>query len=129
MLIRIFRRTQTCTYSNFMLVQISRRSYRAYSCILGLILVLRNSYLYFRTYSYTEAPVSTTCSTLPKDIYLCLYQTYIYLIVLVGTTNLYSCGGTRRYYGDSLCGGTRRYYWTFTYITELILILPIRKYP
>ena len=39
-----FHRTQTYTYSNFMLVQISRRSYRAYSCNCDLILVLRNSY-------------------------------------------------------------------------------------
>ena len=31
MLIRISHRTHTCTYSNFMLVQISRRSYRTYS--------------------------------------------------------------------------------------------------
>ena len=31
MLIRISHRTHTYTYSNFMLVQISRRSYKAYS--------------------------------------------------------------------------------------------------
>ena len=31
MLIRTSRRTHTCTYRHFMLVQISRRSYRAYS--------------------------------------------------------------------------------------------------
>ena len=31
MLIQTSRRTHTCTYNNFMLVQISRRSYRAYS--------------------------------------------------------------------------------------------------
>ena len=31
MLVQITHMTHTCTYSNFMLVQISRRSYKAYS--------------------------------------------------------------------------------------------------
>ena len=43
--------------------------------------------------------------------------------------NLYLYKSTRKYYTYSLYGGTRRYYWTYIYITELILILPIRKYP
>ena len=40
----------------------------------------------------------------------------------VGVSELISIQSTRRYYTDSLYGSTRRYDWTYTYITELILI-------
>ena len=93
----------THTFISLILVQISRRSYRAYaytevplgttklilipydlylyygdySCLevpVGTTEILRNVYWYCRTYPYTEVPVSTTCSNVPKDTYLCLYQ-------------------------------------------------------
>ena len=86
----------THIYLKFILVLISRRSYRtyAYTKILIHVPVLisisdlpyeftkisRNVYWYCRTYSYTEVPVSTTCSNVPRDAHLCLYQTYLILI-------------------------------------------------
>ena len=84
-------------------------SYGSYTCITELILVLRILFLYFGSY---------TCITdlilVLRILYLC-YRAYSGTKVPVGTNSLYR--------------GTRRYYWTYTYITELILNLPIRKYP
>ena len=75
---------------------------------------------------YTEVPVGTT------GLILILQNLYLY----------YQYGSTRRYYKDFTCtkvpvGSTQVHYtevpigtyWTYTYITELILILPIQKYP
>ena len=124
--------------------------YRTYTCISDLILVLRSLYLYFGSYtcitehilvfqilylyygaysciSDTGVPVGTTehftCTKVPVGTTEHIHYTE----VPVGTTGLililqnlylfYRYGSTRRYY-----------YWTYTYITELIFILPIREY-
>ena len=78
----------------------------SYTCITELILVLRILYLHFGTYACIS------------NLILVLHNLYLF----------YRYGSTRRYYRDSLYGSTHRYYWTYTYITELILILPIQKY-
>ena len=85
------------------------RDYGTYTGIVELILVLRILYWYYGT---------CTCLT---DLILSLFW----------------YKSTRRYYTDSLYKGTRRYHWIYTYrtdtrvlvgTTELVLILPIRKY-
>ena len=78
------------TYWYLYLSQISRRSlqnlylyYGVYTCSevpVGTTEILRNVYWYCRTYSYTKVRVSTTCSNVPRDAHLCLYQTYLILI-------------------------------------------------
>ena len=107
--------------------------YRTYTCLTELILVLQNLYWSYETY---------TCIT----------------ILILEFQILFMCEGTRRYDKSeqiriishtrlnqtstdtdlslsyvqitySLYGSTRRYDWTYTYFTELILILPIREYP
>ena len=78
--------------------------YGTYICLIEHILILRILYLCYRTYSCIS------------DLIRVLQNLYLYK-------------STRRYYTYSLYGGTRRYYWTYIYITELILILPIQKYP
>ena len=78
--------------------------YGTYICLTEHILILRILYLCYRTYSCIS------------DLIRVLQNLYLYKSI-------------RKYYTYSLYGGTRRYYWTYIYITELILILPIRKYP
>ena len=124
-LVHISRRTHSYSYSSYtvlnlyiyldggtyphthisiylILIQTSRRSYRAYTytevplgttkltlmpyglylyygdytCLevpVGTTEILRNVYWYCGTYSYTEVPVSTTCSNIPKA------HTYAYI--------------------------------------------------
>ena len=84
--------------------------YKTYPSASYLILVLHSISLSYGSY---------TCTTefiLVFRILFVYYGTYTCTKVPVGTTH-------------SLYGGTRRYYWTYIYITELILILPIWKYP
>ena len=95
--------------------------YRTYSCISDLIRVLRNLYMYFRSYTcLTEHILFLRILYLHYGICTCLTDLIRSLLVY---------NRTRRYYTDSLYGSTRRYDWTYTYITELILIFPIREYP
>ena len=54
--------------------------YKTYTDLTELILVLRNLYWYYGTYSYTDVLVGTTCSNIPRDEHLCLYQSYPILI-------------------------------------------------
>ena len=75
-----------------------------YTCIIELILVLRNVYLYIGAHPCIS------------DLIRVLRNLYLYK-------------STHRYYTYSLYGDTRRYYWTYFYFTELVLMLPIRKYP
>ena len=100
-----------------------------YSCILDLILVLQSIYLSYGSY---------TCITehvLVLQILYLFYRAYSCTSNLIQSLFWYT--STRMYYTDSLYGGTRRYHWTYTYFTdtgvlvgttELVLILPIRKY-
>ena len=138
----MYFRSYTCITKHILVLQILYLCYRAYSCISDLIRSLfwykstrryytdslyEGTHRYHWTYTYftdTEVHVGT------KEIH--------YTKVPIGTTGLililqdlylfYRYGSTRRYYRDLLYGSTRRYYWTYTYITKLILILPIRKY-
>ena len=78
-------------------------------------------------------PDSYRFRTYPKtNKFIGLYhnhiRTYAYSDLPSELPSLFLFRSTRRYYTDSLYGCTRRYYWTYTYITELILILPIRKH-
>ena len=73
--------TRTCTFIHLILVQISRRSYRAYTCTTELILVLRNLYLYYGAYTCT-----TELILVLRSLYL-YYRAYTCTKVPVGTTD------------------------------------------
>ena len=90
-----------------------------------IFVLISESYTYTRTCPYhihilIKSPYKASmCTEVPLgtiEIRLILQSLHLFV-------------GTRRFYTDSLYGSTRRYYWTYTYFTELILILPIRKYP
>ena len=89
--------------------------YRTYSCISVLIFVIRSIFLYFGSYTYVMELILVF-----RILYL-YYGAYSCTSDLIRSLFLYK--STHRYYTDSLYRGTRRYYWSYTYITELILIL------
>ena len=106
----------TCITEHILVLWILYLCYRAYSCILGLILVLRSLFLYFESY---------TCITEHILVLQILYEAYSCIKVPVGTTQIhytevpvgtiglililqnlylfYRYGSTRRYYRDFTC--------------------------
>ena len=112
--------------------------FKSYTCITELILVLRNLYLRYRANSCnsdTEAPVGTTEHFTGTKVPVGTTEQIHYTEIPVGNTGLILI--LQNLYFFYRYGSTRRYYRTYTYITnkevlvgttELILILPIRKY-
>ena len=82
-LVQIPRRTHTCTYSRLILVQISHRSYRAYT--------------------YTKVPVSTTKLILIFIVDLYLFKSPVRVTKLILVRSLYLYRGTLRYYRGYTC--------------------------